>query len=73
MTRSEFIDLGLTSAQAEEPKDMDEIRSAAAEMAEDSVSGLDVPYETVGLVGNPADEVIEYADGQDASYIVVSP
>jgi len=73
LTRSEFIDLGLTSAQAEEPKDMDEIRSAAAEMAEDSVSGLDVPYETVGLVGNPADEVIEYADEQDASYIVVSP
>ncbi|MFC7129067.1 universal stress protein [Haloferax chudinovii] len=73
LTRSEFVDLGLTSAQAEAPKDMEQIRSAAAEMAEDSVSRLDVPYETVGLVGTPADEVIEYAEAQDASYIVVSP
>ncbi|RDZ65656.1 universal stress protein [Haloferax sp. Atlit-12N] len=73
LTRSEFVDLGLTSAQAEEPKDMAEIRSAAAEMAEDAVPELSVPYETVGLVGNPAEEVTEYADEQDASYIVVSP
>nr|WP_241768123.1 universal stress protein [Haloferax sp. ATB1] len=27
----------------------------------------------MGLVGDPAEEVTEYADEQDASYIVVSP
>nr|WP_241768122.1 universal stress protein [Haloferax sp. ATB1] len=43
LTRSEFVDLGLTSAQAEKPKDMAEIRSAAAEMAEDAVVGTVCP------------------------------
>ncbi|MFC4550450.1 MULTISPECIES: universal stress protein [Halorussus] len=73
LTRSEFLDLGITSAQADEPKDMEQIRSAAAEMAEKSISSLSVPYETVGLVGNPADKIIQYAEEQDARYIVVSP
>lgn len=73
LTRSEFLDLGVTSAQAERPKDMDQIRSAAAEMAEKAVSNLEVPYETVGLSGNPADEILRYADERDANYIVVSP
>nr|WP_268762304.1 universal stress protein [Halorubrum saccharovorum] len=37
LTRSEFLDLGITSAQAEEPKDMNEIREAASEMAAEAV------------------------------------
>ncbi|MBV0902708.1 universal stress protein [Haloarcula salina] len=73
LTRSEFLDLGITSAQAEEPLDMGQVRSAAAEMAEDAVSDLSVPYETVGLVGKPSDEVVKYAEEQDASYVTVSP
>jgi nucleotide-binding universal stress UspA family protein len=73
LTRSEFLDLGITGAQTENSKDMEQIRSAAAEMAEQSVSGLDVPYETIGLVGEPADAVVEYAKEQNAKYIVVGP
>ncbi|TKX79225.1 universal stress protein [Halorubrum sp. SD626R] len=73
LTRSEFLDLGITSAQAEEPKDMSEIRDAAGEMAAEAVTDVDVPYETVGLVGGPAEEIVRYADEQDARYIVVSP
>ncbi|WP_050032979.1 universal stress protein [Halorubrum halophilum] len=73
LTRSEFLDLGITSAQAEEPKDMNEIREAASEMAAEAVSDIDVPYETVGLVGGPVEEVVRYADERDARYIVVSP
>lgn len=73
LTRSEFLELGVTSAQADEPKDMTEIRSAAAEMAEKAVSDPSVPYETVGLSGDPAEEVVRYAEEHDARYIVVSP
>lgn len=73
LTRSEFLDLSITSAQAEDSKDIEQIRSAAAEMAEKAVSGVDVPYETVGLFGNPADEIVRYAEDQNARYIVVSP
>ncbi|WP_144923816.1 universal stress protein [Halorubrum salsamenti] len=73
LTRSEFLDLGITSAQAEEPKDMSEIREAASDMAAEAVSDIDVPYETVGLVGGPVEEVVQYADEKDARYIVVSP
>ncbi|MFD1570833.1 universal stress protein [Halorubrum laminariae] len=73
LTRSEFLDLGITSAQAEEPKDMNEIREAASDMAEEAITDIGVPYETVGLVGGAAEEVVRYADEQDARYIVVSP
>lgn len=73
LTRSEFLDLGFTSAQAEEPLDMDDIRSAAAEMAEEAISDLEVPYEVVGLVGEASNEIVSYATEQDARYIVVSP
>ncbi|AHG01700.1 universal stress protein UspA (plasmid) [Halostagnicola larsenii XH-48] len=73
LTRSEFVNLGATSAQAEKPLDMDEVRDAAAEMAEESVPDINVPYETVGIVGDPADEIVEYAANVDARYIVVRP
>lgn len=73
LTRSEFVSLGTTSAQAGEPLDMDEIRAAAAEMAAESVPSLTVPYETTGLVGDPADAIIDYANETDARYIVVCP
>jgi len=73
LTRSEFLDLGITSAQAEEPLDMEQVRDAAAEMAGEAASELSVPYETVGLVGKPSDEVVRYAREQDARYVTVSP
>lgn len=73
LTRSEFVDLGVTSAQSENSKDMEQIRSAAAEMAEETVTNLEVPYEAIGLVGEPASSVIEYAEEQNAKYIVIGP
>lgn len=73
LTRSEFLDLGITGVQTEEPLDMDDIRSAAADMAEEAVSDPEVPYEVVGLVGDASNEIVKYATEQDARYIVVSP
>ncbi|MDS0293694.1 universal stress protein [Halogeometricum luteum] len=73
LTRSEFVNLGRTSAQADDPLDMEQVRDAAAEMAEEAVTDVSVDYETVGLVGDPADEIIGYAEERDARYIVVRP
>lgn len=73
LTRSEFLDLGITSAQAEEPVDMQQVKSHAAETAAEVADGLDVPFEAVGLVGNASEEVRRYAEEHDARYIVVGP
>lgn len=73
LTRSEFVELGKTNAQAGDPLDMDQIRIAAAEMVEEAISNKEIQYEAVGLVGNPADQIVEYASNKDARYIVVSP
>ncbi|GAA0236237.1 universal stress protein [Haladaptatus pallidirubidus] len=73
LTRSEFVDLGKTNAQAGEPLDMDQIRAAAAEMVQDAISDVAIQYEAVGLVGDPADKIVEYANDQNARYIVVTP
>lgn len=73
LTRSEFVKLGSTSARAEKPLDLDQVRDAAADMAEEVVPEIDVSYETVGLVGDPADQIVEYATDVSAQYIVVHP
>lgn len=73
LTRSEFLELGITSAQAEEPVNMEEVKEAAAEIAADAATDLDVPFENVGLVGDAAEEVTRYAEEHDARYIVVAP
>lgn len=73
MTQSQFVDLQQTSAKrVGDIVDMDEVREMAAEVAEDAVEEFDVPYETVGLVGDPASQLVRYADEQDAQYIVIA-
>lgn len=72
LTRSEFVDLG-RSAQAGDPSDKDRIRDVAADIAGEAVSDISVPYETVGLIGEPASAILDYADTQDARYLVVGP
>ncbi|MGQ4555499.1 universal stress protein [Halobellus sp. GM3] len=72
LSMGEFIDLGRTQAQKREQIDYQDIERVAANIAEEAAEGLTVPYEAIGLVGNPADEVVNYADRQDARYIVVA-
>ncbi len=73
LTRAEFVTLGTTNAQADEPLNLDQIRDKAATMAAEAVPETVDRYETVGLVGNPAEEIIDYADEVTARYIVVHP
>lgn len=72
MTTGQFVDMGMTKAQSEEHVDMDEVREVAAEVAEDATADLDRPHEAVGLVGQPANRVVQYANERDARYIVVA-
>lgn len=74
LTRSEFVDLGRTSMEESgEMIDMEQIREVATDIAAEPAATLNVPAEAVGLVGEPAERVVEYADEQDARYIVVGP
>jgi nucleotide-binding universal stress UspA family protein len=50
---------------------MDTIADLAAEYAEESVSGIDLSYKSVGLVGDAASKLVQYADEQNASYLVI--
>ena len=52
--------------------DMDEVRSVAKSIASEAAEDLDVPHESAGLMGAPADRVTTYAEENDARYIVVS-
>lgn len=71
--RSEFLDSGFAGARSEQQADISEVQETAADIAEEAGQNLDTQYESVGLVGKPADTVVKYADEQDARYIVVSP
>lgn len=72
ISRSEFVSLGRTEAQSGDAIRMDEVIELAEEFVEEAAEGLDSPFETVGLMGDPAPEIVEYADEQDARYIVTS-
>lgn len=73
LTQSGFLELGQTSAESGDAISMEEVRATAAEFAADAATGLDVEWEAVGLVGKPADRIVDYADDHDVRYIVVGP
>lgn len=72
LTRSEFVSIGRTVAKSGEAISMDDVKKVAEEVAVEAVSESDSPHETIGLMGDPADSIVDYADEQDARYIVVS-
>ena len=73
LSRSEFMNLGRASARSSNSVGMAEVREAAPEIAERHAGDLDVPVEAVGLMGTPADRIVDYAEEHDARFIVVGP
>jgi nucleotide-binding universal stress UspA family protein len=71
--RSELLDSGFVGATSKKEIDAEDARDAAEEIAEEKAGELQVPYESVGLVGEPSKAVVKYADEQDVRYVVVSP
>lgn len=74
LTQSEFVDLERTSVdETGSALNMDQIRSVARNIAAETGQYLNVPVEAVGLVGDPAEQVVKHADEYEARYIVVGP
>lgn len=75
MTRSEAINAETSSITSDDAVEISELRATAARVATDHLEDhpLSVDTEAVGLIGNPADEIVEYASQHNARYIVVSP
>ena len=50
---------------------INEIRKRTEEIAADAASEVDVAATPVGLVGDPADEIVSYANENNASYLLI--
>lgn len=72
LSRSEFMSLGQTKAENREAIDMDTIRSVARDIAVDAASAIEDDVESIGLVGDPASRITEYAEDHNVRYLVVA-
>ncbi|MFP9193326.1 universal stress protein [Natrialbaceae archaeon A-CW1-1] len=72
LPRSEFVNMGVSQARKDDPIDMKQVRETAAKFASEAATSLESPYEIVGLMGTPSNQIVEYASDQDARYIVVA-
>lgn len=71
LSRSKFVEMEETNVdETGDALELDRVREIAASIAADAIADADVEAETVGLVGDAADEVVRYADETDARYIV---
>lgn len=72
LNRSTFIELERGQVEDEgETVSLEEVRAMGATIASEALDRTDVEGDPVGLVGDPADEIIDYARENNASYVVV--
>lgn len=72
LSQSEFRELEEQSMEnTGQTVPVDDVRDRAERAADDVAQRTTDAYEPVGLVGDPADELVEYAERTDASYICV--
>lgn len=73
LNRSRFRELEQTSLdETGQTIDVQTIRNRAETIADDVASAaIDTDYIAVGLIGDPAEEVLKYADKENASYIAI--
>lgn len=74
LSQSEFVELEQTEyKKSGRAVDLDRVREHAATLAEKAAGDVDadIEIEYVGLVGDAADEIVEYAAERDTRYIVV--
>jgi len=75
MKRSEAIQLEEDSANPDEVVSIDELRNRASRTAAEVIEShpTDASSESVGRIGDPATEIVDYAEDHEVRYIVVSP
>lgn len=74
LTSAEFVDLERTAVdETGTAVDMDEVRQVAGNIAAEAAeAALESDYEAVGLMGDPAVRIVDYAREHDTRYIVVA-
>jgi nucleotide-binding universal stress UspA family protein len=73
LDQTTFIELERTTvSESGRPVGMDEVRSTAATIAAEAAEGITEEFEAVGLVGNVAGQLVDYADRNDAHYLVIA-
>lgn len=70
LTPSEARKRGI--AAAESLDNSFNIHNEGKKIASKAITELESPYETVGLLGNPAECIVEYADRENGRYIVIA-
>ncbi|THE66213.1 universal stress protein [Salinadaptatus halalkaliphilus] len=71
---AEFRDIQLSTVEDSTTQiDVDRVESVAAEQAADAAEAVDRPSQAVGLVGDPSNVLLEYAEEVDARYVVLGP
>lgn len=73
LTREEFVSLERTNVtETGEAVPVEGVVETAETIAADAIAETDVTATPVGLMGDPADEIAEYAHERGARYIVVA-
>lgn len=73
LTREEFVSLERTNvSETGEAVPVEGIVGTAENIAEEAITEAAVDATAVGLMGDPADEIVEYAHDRDARYVVVA-
>lgn len=72
LNETAFIELERTNvSKTGKPISMDDVRATAAEVAEEAATAVETDFEAVGLVGEPATQLLNYAETHDAAYLVI--
>ncbi|NHN48072.1 universal stress protein [Halostella sp. JP-L12] len=72
LTESEAADVEMDNVQKTgQAKGRDGIAEIAADIALEATGASTDDFTSVGFIGDPADEIVKYADKQNARYIVV--
>ncbi|MGM0604896.1 MAG: universal stress protein [Halobacteriota archaeon] len=73
LTREEFVSLQRTNVdESGRAVPVEEIEAIAEEIAAETFDDDDENLHAVGLVGDPAEEIVGYAESIDADYVVVA-
>lgn len=74
ISESEFVDIEQASVEdTGQTVSVDRIKAAAKQQAEKAVDQVEADHSAIGLVGKVDQKIIDYAEEQDASYIVLAP
>lgn len=72
MSQKAFQNLEQSSVKnTGQPVEMDRVREIAAEASKEAIEKADVDATTVGLVGDPKNAVVRYAESRNTSYLVI--